>query len=63
MGAREQSQRLAERRPAHAELGGELVLRAEPIVGPQAVLRDVAADLERDLLATRTTRLAEPRRA
>ena len=32
-------------------------------LGPQAVLRDVAADLERDLLATRTTRLGEPRRA
>ena len=63
MRAREESQRLPERRPAHAELGGELVLRAEPLVGPQVVLRDVAADLERDLLAARTARLAEPRGA
>ena len=34
MRACEQSQRLAQRRPAHPELGGELALRAEPIVGP-----------------------------
>jgi hypothetical protein len=60
--ARKEAQCLAQCRPADAELAGELVLRAEPVVRPQVVLHDVAADLEGDLLATRTTRLAEPRR-
>ena len=44
--AREQAQRLAQRRPADAELGGELLPRspgARPAAGP---LRDVASDLE-----------------
>ena len=51
MRARKQAQPLAQRRPADAELGRELLLGAETLAGPQAARREVAADLERDLLA------------
>ena len=49
--AREQAQPLAQGRPAHTELGRELLLGAETLAGPQVARREVAPDLERDLLA------------
>ena len=59
--AREQAQPLAQGRPADAELGRELLLGAETLAGPQVARREVAADLERDLLAGIPPRRAEAR--
>ena len=49
--AGEQPQPLAEGRPADAELGRELLLGAEALARAEAARRDVAPDLEGDLLA------------
>jgi len=59
--ARKQAESLPKGRPADAELARELRLGAESVVRPEAVLGDVAADLECDLLAARAPRLTEPR--
>ena len=61
MRAREQAQPFAQRRPADAELGRELLLRPQALARPQVALREVAPDLERDLLAGVPARSAETR--
>ena len=46
----ERDQRLAERRSAHAEPGGELALRREPVPALQPVVGDPGGDLLGHLL-------------
>ena len=57
----EQPQALAQRRAADAELGRELLLGADPVARLQALALEVAADLERDLMARVDARGREAR--
>ena len=56
---RQQPQALAQRGAADAQLARELLLSADPIAGLEAFALQVAADLERDLMARVDTRGSE----